>query len=1057
MDMSNDSGFKRHLIVDWQSQAMRDRLWQLIRDAKGSDILAPVTVVGPTRYANLSLRHELGRTGFANVRFLVLPALAELLGAAALAKEGRRPLTATLEGVSIRAALSEATGPLAPVRGHSSTQSSLLTSFRELRKASPDVLQGIEGQDGVRAEVVRLYQSFRQNISSDWYDVEDLAEAATEAVHPGDTPALDDLGLIIFYLPRDISPAETKLIEALVQRSLCAVLLGTTGDEDADEPALALAKTLEPAFCVPGALVEDSQDTTLPPGEATLHIAPSSHEELRWVIRQIVQEAEARGTPFHRMAILYRAENPYATLIPDELALAGIPMAGPGRKSLAQSGAGRTLLGLLALAGGKFGRADVMAWLTGCPVRPPAGRTPRFNPSHWDSLSRKAGVVGGVPQWRDRLNRHAADLEKDARDRLNKDEINEARAERMRFEAAASRNAVAFVEKLEEDVRSPTDGSSWGAFCDWARKVLDIYLSHDLGETEETIASRIEDELEALRAADDISPSATLESFRQTVEESLNRPTGQLGPTGTGVFVSNLAAAAGMNFDAVWLVGMIEGAVPPAVGHDPLQLGLGSFREARARERYNFLSVLASAPRRTLSYPVADGASQRQAYPSRWFLEQASNLEGNQVHTGDLPKLRGRTWLTASDSWEQALSDTTETALADRHDYTLHRLLQWKHSGERVRHHPLVVESTITRGIRAGLNRNLRRFTEFDGNLSAMAASDQSRLGLAQDAVSATRLESWAKCPFSYFLGHVLRIGALDTPEETTSISALDRGDLVHRILESFVVREVQDGQLPSPGDAWGSEARERLFAICEATFRDAEERGVTGKHLLWQLAKQDIRDDLESFLEEESELRRSWGTGQVRVEVEFGASDATPAIIDPETQLRFRGKIDRLDISADGKSVLVIDYKTGSPSSYDDMKKDIIDGGRRLQLGVYSLAAQRLVTGADDVRAAYWFSTTRGGFRFAPPGYFDIADDEVGERFRAGVSAIAAGIREGVFPANPGPWVNFGRTRSGPKNCAYCDFDSLCPARRIDIWERKKSDRLLSGYQALSSDGEEE
>ena len=35
--------------------------------------------------------------------------------------------------------------------------------------------------------------------------------------------------------------------------------------------------------------------------------------------------------PFHRMAILYRMETPYASLISEELRMAGIPMAGPTR------------------------------------------------------------------------------------------------------------------------------------------------------------------------------------------------------------------------------------------------------------------------------------------------------------------------------------------------------------------------------------------------------------------------------------------------------------------------------------------------------------------------------------------------------------------------------------------------------------------------------------------------------------------------------------------------------------------------------------------------------
>ena len=108
--MSNMTEMATRLIVERQSPDLRNRLWQLIDEAKGDDVLAPVTVVGPSRYANLSLRHELGVKGFANVRFIVMPVLSEMLGAATLAQAGRRPLTAALEGVAVRAALTEATG-----------------------------------------------------------------------------------------------------------------------------------------------------------------------------------------------------------------------------------------------------------------------------------------------------------------------------------------------------------------------------------------------------------------------------------------------------------------------------------------------------------------------------------------------------------------------------------------------------------------------------------------------------------------------------------------------------------------------------------------------------------------------------------------------------------------------------------------------------------------------------------------------------------------------------------------------------------------------------------
>ena len=113
-------------------------------------------------------------------------------------------------------------------------------------------------------------------------------------------------------------------------------------------------------------------------------------------------------------------------------------------------------------------------------------------------------------------------------------------------------------------------------------------------------------------------------------------------------------------------------------------------------------------------------------------------------------------------------------------------------------------------------------------------------------------------------------------------------------------------------------------------------------------------------------------------------------------------------------------------------------------------MAAQRLFPDAPTVRAAYWFTTNGGGFALAPPDYFDIGDEKVLDRFRKGISTIVSGIRQGVFPANPGPMTNFGGT-TDYQNCHYCDFKSLCPARRGERWELKKTDERLAEYISLS------
>ena len=1071
------------LIVERQSPDLRNRLWQLIDDAKGDDVLAPVTVVGPSRYANLSLRQELGLRGFANVRFIVMPVLSELLGAATLAQAGRRPLTAALEGVAIRAALAEATGELASVSTHAATLASARSSFRELRRAPKEVNEALGRQGGVRSEVVKLFRRFRDETAHAWYDEEDLAEAAVQAVLEGRTAGLDELGLIVFFLPSDMSPAETRLIEALAAEGRSAVVLGTTGDRSADAPGFSLQNAPGPFLSNAVPDVADADEPLLPPGEASLHVAPSAHEELRWVIRQVVAEASDNGTPFHRMAILYRADNPYASLIPDELRLAGIPMAGPGVDTLADTAPGRTLLGLMTLAEGKFRRDDVMPWLTGCPVSPPAGRTPGFNPSYWDSLSRRAGIVGGLQQWQDRLTRHARDLERNAERRHDKGEISDGRARQMRYEAVAARNALAFINLLSGDVTPPsvppmvaTGGGApspignWAAHCEWARRLMDTYLSRDLSESDSQAEDRIKEFLEGLAAADSIDPVTDLEIFTRTLREALAAPIGQLGPTGSGVFVSRFANACGMRFDAVWLVGMIEGAVPPAVRPDPLlpeagwQAAGGASRAAQraARERGDYLSALASAPRRTLSYPVADGNSQRQSYPSRWFLEQASVLEGRQIYSGDLAGLSDRPWLTATPSSVIALANAPDSALADEHDYLLHRLLQWKSAGRRLAEHPLVLAGSAGKAIRlerarAGRSRNLGgKFTEFDGNLSAATGAAGVQLAPANSPVSATSLEAWATCPFRYFLGHILRLSALESPEDTATISALERGSLMHDILEEFTREIVGSGRLPAPSQPWSPEHRNLLKKITRSHFEDAEQRGVTGRPLLWDLARQEILDDLETFLEEDAILRRQHGTVALVAEANFGAGGDSPVVQEPDTGLFFRGRIDRIDLAENGKSALVIDYKTGSPRPYSALDEDAIDRGKRLQLGVYSLAARRLFPEASQVQAAYWFTRTVARPRFAPSSYFDIDDSESGDRFRHGIASIIDGITSGLFPARPGPWVSHPE-RPGHENCRYCDFNSLCPTKRGDLWQRKKSDPSIGVYFSLSGEDEEE
>jgi ATP-dependent helicase/nuclease subunit B len=244
------------------------------------------------------------------------------------------------------------------------------------------------------------------------------------------------------------------------------------------------------------------------------------------------------------------------------------------------------------------------------------------------------------------------------------------------------------------------------------------------------------------------------------------------------------------------------------------------------------------------------------------------------------------------------------------------------------------------------------------------------------------------------------------------------------------------------------------LRQLAGEALAEAESRGVTGKTLLWEMQQEAVLSDLDAFLEADAALRARFGVTPHRVEVTFGLRnppDSEPALPAAERQvldvgtLRFRGMVDRVDLDASGRVALVLDYKTGSASSYEALKKDWVDAGRRLQLPIYTLALRNILGEGVTVYAAYWFVSARGRFVLLPPEPVELS--QVADSFDSAVGTIAQGIASGLFPANPGA-----EDRGGFVNCGRCDFESLCPSRRDVLWQRKQADPRLQPYIRLQA-----
>ena len=1028
-------------------RAARERLQALVADAKAGNPLSPVTVVPPNTYAGIGLRRVLsGDGGLLNVGFMALARLAEQLGAPTMASQHRRPLSAAAEMAVIRTVAMEVVGkePLGSLAAHSTLHQSLQAAFKELVRLTDGELGTLAGEGPLRQATVELYRRFRER-TVEYYGPEDEAWAAAEAVRSGrGQPALQDVGALVFFLLSRPSPGETALLAALSDAASCSLVVGRTGEAGVDAAEGAWWERFG------GASADGSADLDVKP--ESIVSAPDAREEVRQAVRDMLQRAEA-GVPFHRMAALYRRQDPYAFQLRMELGFAGIPVAGPDPSPLRDSVPGRLLTGMLDVIREDFSRAALMRWLADAPVwNAASNRSASSELQRWEGLSRQAGVVRGSEQWKERLQGLTASMAQRREGAEARGDLTDAQARGYVEGIACAERLLALVEQLAQG-KPPADGSRWSAFAEWAKDAIDRYGQgkNDWPAQQQDALGRVESALEELGKLDSVEGATTLAGFQQALDSALSAYMGRSGATGTGLFVAGLGAATGMEFDTVWLLGMSEGDYPGRSGEDPLlpeyvraQVLKGALplrREAQLHERRDYLAALAGGERRRLSYSRVDPVTRRSQYPSPWLLEAASTLAGERVsserlHTYDAP------WLTVIESMEDALRLAEGGRAADGHEYDVLALARWQRTGSRLRWHPLAtVDGSLGRALAMERARATNRLTEWDGFVGGIAGSSRRLGGSLSQVMSPTRLEAWATCPYRHFLGNVLNLSAWETPEDVLTISPLERGSLVHAILERFI-KEAMDAGAPSPREGWTPLQRERLREIAQAEFREAERRGVTGRRVLWEVAQEDILQDLERFLDDDEQYRADEGMQPRYVEYAFGFDGPPVAMALPDGgEVRFRGFIDRVDVARDGLRAVIMDYKTGSSRQYEKMKDDPLMAGKRLQLPVYALAVRETLPPDAALRAEYWFVSANGGYTRVP-----VTLDAVEAQFRNAVLAIAEGVRGGVFPANPGP-PGFG----GPENCRYCDFQRICPTNKLALWARKGDSTQAAAYKMLS------
>ncbi len=1011
-----------------------DALARHLHEVRSGDRLAPAVVIATDSVAANGLRRALLRhcalgryPGLAGVDFTTVNRLASTLIEPALAAAdghvaGRIELLA-----SIREALRRNPGVFGSVADHRTTEDRLVAFFQEITGLPPEVRQRLESRaGGLSADAFRVARQASEAMGRAFTE-DRIIELALQELTLAPELAV---GPLVLVNPDPERTYEARLIQAIARRDDASVVVSLTGHRSIDD---AYFRRLEACgVAVERDLVDDGrpagvrESAPVPPRRAALVEVAAPDEEVRAALRQISGQAAA-GVPLSDMAILYTQPDPYASLIGEQLAAAGIAQRGPGHRSLALTLVGRTLRRLLALAAHDLDRGSVIGLLNAAPIdRGDGTEAPAL---HWDRLSRQAGVIEG-DHWAPRLAELGQSLESGDGHSTGPDDPG-SRDDRSAVAALAR-----FVDELRSALRPPPP--TWHAWSHWAAGLLDRYLlGVEMGSPapaewpgdEQRAVAMVNTLFQHVAALDEFGGPPRLDTFEATVLSGLNGWRVPGHDDGQGVFVGPLDRVAGLPFRRIAVVGVVEGRYPRVPREDSL---LPDQLKARAGglllEKHQITEI--------------------DVHSAALVAASATDLTTFFVARGDLRSNRSRAWperlrglvdeAHVIASHHQGLLDHGRPMSQD--DFALRALLAHVEGGDPVHTHVLARrDAALATGLRRHLDRRRSELTPYTGRV------DRSMIDPVDRVFSPTALETYAQCPRKYLFQRVLRLQEDERPERIAEITARERGHLVHRVLERYVSEALETGAVPGPDERWSAVQRARLLEICDEEIKIDQGRGITGGEVRTRLLREELITEMVAFLDTDDALRAERRSTPWAAEFKFGF-DNSPALegVLAGRALRLRGSVDRVDLTDDG-GILVIDYKGGSGRQFRGLDEDPLDGGRRLQLPLYAQAVADALDRTGPRTGLYWLTRKDD---VLPVSLDDALEDDLEEK----VGAALDGITEGLFPAVPGSVTSWPRVTFD--NCVYCDFDHICPTDRQSEWESIQNDPTLKPVEVVINDG---
>ncbi len=1089
--MGKDQGNARILLTG-DYPALESAFVDEIEATRAQDPFNPLLILVSSKLLGLHLRRFLADQGVShfNLRFRTLEEFAREISTPNLLSQGKTEIPShadelVIGHISKSLAAQDKNFYFHDITEHPGFHRATLATLKDLKDAclSPEQMDSILRDTKIVKQVhlqklkdlVSFWKAYDKRLGDlGWYDESDLMTSACQWVK--DSIFLKQTPKMIIYGFYDFNIVQKRLLQAcLNEKETIAFLpyesahafeyvkptlnwLKDNGFKESSTKIPETGKRRQPLNHLCHHLFNDGKPVEILPDVIQIISAPGEPREVREVIREILKATQEEEIAFHEIGVLIRSPEEYSRLFRETFDGLGVnPYLREGL-SLSETRAGRSLLMLLNIFNKNFSRQSVIEFATFAKLlsdRFSMEKEFPLTPSQWDAFSIHAGIVEGQKEWEERLGRLRENWIKKGEE---EEEEGEGRRRFHKGDIVAIDQLIRFTKELFKFLQQLAASNTWNGKVATLLSAFDGLVEQD----EESLL--VKQAVRRLSELDVTGIPPSQADFARLVEEVLQEdviPTGKFQRNGPAVV--NLMAARGVPFKMVIIPGVAEKSFPPLIRQDailldqerkilnrslggkeiePLPLKTeGRLEEERLLYR---LAIGAAKERLILSFPRIEIGTGKERLPSSFLLASVKALTGESTDFQKFEKFPGFVRIPLSEiavkSPEKALDEVEfdlsvgQQKLEEKKAEALLYLRE--------------LSPFFGRGLQLESSRwGKRIFTGFEGSLSSKEALQvlRERYSIFKKSISPTRLEAYAYCPYQYLLNGIMGIEALTEPEKEATINPLDKGTLVHSILWKFFTDLKKER-----GSSLQLELKdlEGLLEIANKKFIEFEQMGVTGYSMLWEVEKRNILDNLEDFFGKELNETEFIPTYfEVRYgmkhldfqESEISTEEPVPLKLAGKT-VNLRGRIDRIDLTKDGKRARVRDYKSGKKIG----KENDFQGGRTLQLPLYLYAARQLLgrlhKGIEVESAEYYF------LKSGKPVGFEGSELKVKEaKLQEILKTIAGSIEDGIFIAVP------------DGQCRYCEFKIICGTWTQILFERKANDPRVKGYLEMLAEETEE